>query len=99
MIIYVWIIMLFLIWVFRSSTIREGMDCDHKSETYKNSGSIQNLKESVEEIREKIDKLTNKVDKNTKDTNKNTTALKKISSEISDKIKKKQKQLNNVTAS
>jgi len=75
------------------------MDCDVKAETYKNSGTIQNLKESIQEIREKIDKLTNDVDKNTKDTTKKKTALKSMSSEISDRVKNKQKQLNNVSAS
>ena len=99
MIVYFWIITLFLLWFFSSSTIKEGMDCDVKSETYKNSGTIQNLKESIQEIRNKIDKLTTNVDKNTKDTNKNTTALKKISSELSDQIKNKQNQLNKVSAS
>lgn len=75
--------------------IREGMDCDQKTLPFKNTGSIKNLQEQMEETQKKIDSIEKKLSKTADETKKNTTRMKRISEEISDKMKARQKKLDN----
>jgi peptidoglycan hydrolase CwlO-like protein len=99
MIIYVWLVILFILLYSKFAKLKEGMDkCDNKTLVYKNTGTLKNIQESIKEIKTRLGKINTKIEKDTKKTNENTRRMKKLSDEISAQMKKKQKELSNISA-
>lgn len=99
MIIWIWLIILLILLYFKLDNLKEGMDsCDSKTLVYKNTGTLKNIQESIKEIKNRLNTIDSKIEKDSKKTNENTSRMKKLSDEISTKMKKKQKELSKVSA-
>lgn len=99
MIIWIWLVILLILLYFKLDNLKEGMDsCDSKTLVYQNTGTLKNIQESIKEIKNRLNTIDSKIEKDSKKTNENTSRMKKLSDEISTKMKKKQKELSKVSA-